>query len=165
MNGYEICDVRDDELEACVQMIRAAFDTVAKAFGLTEHNCPTNAAFMKIERLLYDRDKGNKMYALNLDGVIAGFVQLENKDDGRYELKNIAVLPQLRHLGFGKILLDSAKEKVRQFGGNKISIGIIEENMLLKQWYEKNGFVHLGTKKFDHLPFTVGFMEATIDQH
>ena len=162
MNSYEICDVRDDELDTCVQVIRAAFDTVAKTFGLTEQSCPTNAAFMKTERLLYDRNNGNTMYVLKLDGEIAGFMQLENKGDGRYELKNIAVLPECRHMGFGKTLLDYAKEKVKQFGGQKISIGIIEENIVLKQWYEKNGFVHLGTKKFEHLPFTVGFMEATI---
>lgn len=45
---------------------------------------------------------------------------------------------------------------------NKIKIGIVEENTILKEWYEKIGFVHTGTKKFEHLPFTVGFMEIEI---
>ena len=42
---------------------------------------------------------------------------------------------------------------------------IIEENPTyeeLKEWYEKIGFVHTGTQKFEHLPFTVGFMEIEI---
>jgi hypothetical protein len=51
---------------------------------------------------------------------------------------------------------------VKELGGHKISIGIIEENTVLKRWYSNNGFIHLGTKTFDHLPFTVGFMEAVI---
>ena len=163
MNNCEICGVRDDELALCVQTVCAAFATVAQTFGLTEENCPTNAAFMKIERLLYDKDKGNLMYVLKTDGRIAGFMQLENKGEGRFELKNIAVVPEYRHHGFGKMLLDFAAQKVKQLGGNKISIGIIEENTVLRRWYEQNGFMHLGTKVFEHLPFTVGFMEMVID--
>ncbi|MPN36714.1 hypothetical protein SDC9_184224 [bioreactor metagenome] len=57
------------------------------------------------------------------------------------------------------MLIDYAKEKVRAFGGQKITIGIIEENTRLMNWYTANGFVHTGTRKFNHLPFTVGFME------
>lgn len=34
-----------------------------------------------------------------------------------------------------------------------------EENTILKTWYAANGFVHTGTKKFKHLPFTTGYME------
>ena len=40
-----------------------------------------------------------------------------------------------------------------------IKIGIIEESTVLKNWYISNGFVHTGTKKFDHLPFTSGYLE------
>lgn len=28
-----------------------------------------------------------------------------------------------------------------------------------QNWYSSNGFVHKGTRKFDHLTFTVGVME------
>ncbi len=163
MNDLEICDMHDDDLDKCVQVIHSAFGTVAKEFGLTETNSPTNAAFMKSERLTYDRDKGNLMYVLKEQGNIAGFMQLEKKEENRYELKNICVAPEYRHRGFGEALLDFAKGKVKELGGNKISIGIIEENTVLKQWYLNNGFIHTGTKKFDHLPFTVGFMETIIE--
>jgi ribosomal protein S18 acetylase RimI-like enzyme len=163
MNDVEICVMHDNDLDKCVQVIRSAFKTVAKEFGLTETNSPTNAAFMKSERLIYDRSKGNLMYVLKEQDIIAGFMQLENKGEDRYELKNICVAPEYRHRGFGEALLHFAKGKVQELGGNKISIGIIEENTVLKQWYSNNGFIHLGTKKFDHLPFTVGFMEAVIE--
>ena len=72
---------------------------------------------------------------------------------------NLAVLPEYRHNGFGKLLLDHAKDVVKASGGNVIKIGIIEESTVLKNWYIANGFVHTGTKKFDHLPFTSGYLE------
>jgi len=52
---------------------------------------------------------------------------------------------------------------VKSYGGNKISIGIIEENTKLKDWYLKLGFTHISTRKFKHLPFTVGFMEKELN--
>ena len=29
-----------------------------------------------------------------------------------------------------------------------MNIGIVEENKVLRKWYEENGFIHIGTKKF-----------------
>ncbi len=93
---------------------------------------------------------------------MAGFVQLSQKDGGVFELGKLAVLPDYRHLGFGVRLLEHACGIVRSMGGGLITIGIIEENTVLKNWYAAHGFVHTGTKLFPHLPFTVGFMELTI---
>lgn len=84
-------------------------------------------------------------------------------NDDSVELNNLAVLPEYRHLGIGKELVDYAITYAKNIlGANKIKIGIVEENTILKEWYEKIGFVHTGTKKFEHLPFTVGFMEIEI---
>jgi len=47
----------------------------------------------------------------------------------------------------------------KQLSGIKINIGIIEDNTVLKNWYAANGFIRIGTKKFDHMPITVGYME------
>jgi hypothetical protein len=44
-------------------------------------------------------------------------------------------------------------------GAAKLGIAIIEENTVLRDWYVKNGCRPTGTKKFGHLPFTVGFLE------
>ena len=90
-------------------------------------------------------------------------MSLSKESDDAYELHNLAVLPEYRHNGFGKLLLDHAKETVKSLGGNTIKIGIIEESTVLKNWYISNGFVHTGTKKFDHLPFTSGYLEWRAD--
>ena len=78
------------------------------------------------------------------------------------ELHNLAVLPDYRHKGYVKSLLDYCEKKAKEMGCNKIKIEIIEESKILKDWYLKNGFIHLFKKKFEHLPFTVGFMEKNI---
>lgn len=42
-----------------------------------------------------------------------------------------------------------------------MNIGILEENTILRKWYEDN-FIHIGTKKFDFFPFTCGYMERDL---
>jgi hypothetical protein len=39
-----------------------------------------------------------------------------------------------------------------------VSIGIIADHTILKNWYLKLGFIEGKTKSFDHLPFDVTFM-------
>lgn len=163
MKNYIIREVNDHELDRCADVIRQGFGTVAKDFGLTIENCPTNGAFIKTERLVNDKSKGNNMFVLIADEEIVGYMQIEKVVNNNYELQKITVLPEFRHCGYGKILLDCAKDKVRELKGSKITIGIIEENEILKQWYIKHGFIHVGTHKFNHLPFTAGFMEFPIE--
>ena len=43
-------------------------------------------------------------------------------------------------------------------------LSIVEENTVLRKWYEENGFTHTGTKKFDFFPFTCGYMERDLCQ-
>ena len=62
----------------------------------------------------------------------------------------------------GKSFLIFCKTTVQEIGGSKIILDIIEENVVLKDWYAVNGFVHTGTKKYDHLPFTIGYMECIL---
>jgi GNAT superfamily N-acetyltransferase len=74
-------------------------------------------------------------------------------------MNDVAILPPWRHLGYGKKLLDFCKAKVIELGGKKITIGIVEENAVLKDWYAANRFEQIGTRVFTQLPFIVGFME------
>ena len=102
------------------------------------------------------------MYALYAGKKIIGYMSLSKESDDAYELYNLAVLLEYRHIGFGKLLLDHAKEIVKSLGGNTIKIGIIEESTVLKNWEIANEFLHAGTKKFYHLPFTSGYLERRV---
>jgi diamine N-acetyltransferase len=164
VSQFEIRRASNEDLDKCVGVIREAFGTVAREFHITKENCPTNRAFIEKIHLQEDFEKGNRMYVLVAGEKIVGFMQLERGEAGHYNLKNVAIASKQRHMGFGVALLCFAKDKVLELGGKVIEIGIIEENAVLKDWYAANGFKHMGTRKFDHLPFTVGFMECVVGE-
>ena len=151
------------EFPRAAEVIRTSFATVAKEFNLTEQNCPTHTSFSTtVETLRQNIEWGWLMYGFYDEGQLIGYIAISKEyGTGRnvYELHNVAVLPEYRHKGYGRKLLDFCKEKVKKLGGNKITIGIIDEHTVLKNWYAANGFVHTGTKKFEQFPFTVGYME------
>jgi GNAT superfamily N-acetyltransferase len=154
------------EISKAADLIRISFATVAKEFGLTEQNCPMHTSFSATaEKLRENLSWGWLMYGLFEAGQLAGYVALSKeyadakKATDAYELHNLAVLPKYRHKGYGRQLLEFCKNMVKELGGSKIAIGIIEENTVLKNWYAQNGFVHTGTKWFKQFPFTVGFMK------
>lgn len=150
------------QLNICIDIIHKSFQTVADEMNLTKENCPSYTAFMPIEKLISHFENNTPMLLYQYNGHFVGYFSLSINDDS-VELNNLAVLPEYRHLGIGKELVDYAITYSKNIlGANKIKIGIVEENTILKEWYEKIGFVHTGTKKFEHLPFTVGFMEIEI---
>ena len=151
-----------EQLNICLEIIRSSFITVAGEFGLTENNCPSHTAFMTIDKLEKQFGDGRTLFLFYQDAVPIGYFSLAKCSDEEWELNNLAVLPEYRHLGIGKAMVDYAVTMVKNYGGNKISIGIIEENAKLKDWYLNLGFNHISTRKFEHLPFAVGYMELEI---
>ncbi len=154
-----IYEVEKHELNECLDVIHQSFRTVADQFNLTMENCPKHTSFIPLSFLETQMNWGWNMFALYAGKKIIGYVSLSKEKDNTFELHNLSVLPEYRHKGFGKQLLDFAKEKVLSLGGSTIKIGIIEESDVLKNWYISNGFVRTGTKKYDHLPFTSGYLE------
>lgn len=161
---YCIAPLESKHLPCALEVIHKGFMTIAKAFELSPYNCPTHGAFMPLGRLQSDFDAGNLMYGLykKEGGAMIGFVQLAREDDKRMELKQLCVLPNERHGGGGAYLLNHAKQAAARQGAQMLTLGIIEENTVLKNWYRNNGFSHLGTKVFEHLPFTVGLMACNL---
>lgn len=158
----EIRQLKREELGEAARVVRGAFATVAAEFGLTEENCPTNGAFLPEGRLEAQFDAGVRMAGAFDGDVVIGFAALDLSDAEKPELEKLSVLPQSRHQGAGKLLVGWAAEQARAAGAAALRIGIIEENVRLRAWYEGLGFVHTGTRVFAHLPFTVGFMELPI---
>lgn len=115
-----------------------------------------------MDKLKMQFDDGRPMFLFYQGDIPVCYFSLSKCSDDEWELNNLAVLPEYRHLGIGKAMVDYAVKMVKTYGGTKISIGIIEENTQLKDWYLKLGFNHISTRKFEHLPFTVGFMELNL---
>ena len=62
-------------------------------------------------------------------------------------------------MGYGTCLLDYCKKKALELGVRKVVLGMIDDNIRLRNWYIKNGFVNTGYKKYENAPFTVGYMQ------
>ena len=154
-------EITREEIPECVQVIRRSHRTVADEFGFTPENAPRYVAFATDEgRLTWQMDREHRLMFLDEeDGVICGYYSLLIKDSGECELGNLSVLPEYRHRGIGTNLLKHAMDTARKQGLSILYLSIVEENTVLRKWYERNGAVHLGTKKFDFLPFTAGYMK------
>lgn len=154
--------IKREDIEICVQVIRKSFETIAQEFSLSKDNCPGHTSFIQIEKLYKQYDEGRLMFSYIHKDSIVGYFSLVANNDGSYELDNLAVLREFRHKGFGREMVSFAIDKVRELGSNKITIGIIEENTRLKNWYSSIGFIHTGIRKYRNLPFEVGFMEIKL---
>lgn len=153
-----------EDIHECVDVIKRSFLTVADEFGLTEENAPRFTAFATTEERLFWQfySEHRPMYAYYNDGIICGYYSLHIQNSSECELNNLAVLPEYRHNGIGKSLFHHAVKIAKELGCSTINIGIIEENTVLKKWYETNGAIHTGTQKFDFFPFTCGYMKKSI---
>ena len=159
-----IREAKRDDVPVCVDIIRKSFKTVADEFGFTIENAPRFTAFATTEeRLHWQMDNEPRlMFVYEQQDAICGYYSLLMQDNNECELNNLAVLPEYRHGGIGRRLLEHAFETARNQGCKLINIGIVEENQQLRKWYEQNGAVHTGTKKYDFFPFTCGYMVKEI---
>ncbi len=159
-----IKEIGQDDITTCVKVIRESFGTVAEEFGLNEENAPRFTAFATTEERLCWQLKEEKrpMYAFYEDGQMVGYYSLSIKDNGECECNNLCVLPACRHRGIGEKLLENAFEVARGLHCHKMTIGIVEENQILRRWYESFGFIHIGVHKYDFFPFTCGYLEKNL---
>ncbi len=107
-------------------------------------------------------ERGVIYYILLEQGTPVGCTALEKAATHISYLERLAVLPEFRHRGLGKKIVEHIFYKARQMDSKTLSIGIIAEQEELKKWYESQGFIYMETKRFDHLPFQVGLMEIEL---
>jgi Sortase and related acyltransferases len=155
--------IQENQLPDCLEVIHRSFATVAEEFELTPENCPSNGAFIPLSRLQNDYDRGNMMFGLYDDEKIIGFMEIAEYNTEICGLEKLAVLPEYRHNGYGKQLLDFAKKTAVDKGYKIMHVGIIDKNTRLKNWYSKYGFIHTGTNTFPRIPFVVGYMQLMIE--
>lgn len=160
-----IREVNRDDIPRCAEVIRESFMTVADELGFTRENAPRFTAFaITAERLYQQLDEEHRpMFVFVDEGEIRGYYSLFPQNEKECELNNLAVLPQYRHNGAGKSLFRHAVKTAGEIGFSVMNIGIVEENKVLRRWYEANGAVHIGTRKFDFFPFTCGYMRISTE--
>lgn len=156
--------VTQEDISECVSVIRESFSTVAADFGFTAENAPRFTAFSTtVERLNWHLNGEHRpMFVYCANGRIVGYYSLLMQGDCTCELNNLCVSPEYRHKGIGEALLNHAFVTAKSMGRCKMNIGIVEENQVLRRWYEHYDFIHTGTQKFDFFPFTCGYMYVNL---
>ncbi len=156
--------VNREDISECVRVIRRSHQTVADQCGFTEENAPRYIALATDEnRLIWQMEHEHRLMFLDEEnGVIRGYYSLLLKPDGECELSNLSVLPEYRHHGVGAELFSHAIDAAREHHCRMMRWSIVEENTVLRKWYERNGAVHTGTEKYDFFPFTCGYMEIQL---
>ena len=158
-----IREIEEKDYREAVAVIKESFMTVADEFGITEENAPRYVAFATDEEKLRSwRDEQHRpMFGFFKDDKMVGYYNLCITGD-ECELGSLSVLPEYRHGKIGKQLLDDAISRAKSLGCKTMKLSIVEENQLLRKWYEDQGFIHEGTEKFDFFPFTCGYMKKDL---
>jgi len=155
---------QQNDFNILAKLLNEAFATVAKEFGLTKENSPTNNAFIARDELKAQLIESREFYTYTNNGKIIGFIAIEKalSTPDTFYIEKLAVVPDSRHLGIGRQLMDFASNRIEELGGKCISIGLIDSNTVLKDWYNKQGYVECSVKTFEHLPFKVCIMEKIV---
>ncbi|MBO4705541.1 MAG: GNAT family N-acetyltransferase [Spirochaetaceae bacterium] len=160
-----IKEIDKSNIAECVNVIRKSFQTVADEFGFTVENAPRFTAFATTEEwLFYQLEYEHRLMAAYFsdDGKIVGYYSLPFLENSECELNNLCVLPEFRHKKIGESLLADAVTRAKSKNCTKMKIGIVEENKVLRKWYEAHEFIHTHTQKYDFFPFTCGYMERDL---
>lgn len=161
----EITEVADDvSLRACLDVIHTAFGTVAAARGWTRDSVPDYTAFLPWSDYAAQARGGGRIFAALRDGRIIGCATLvaSRRTPHRFLLEKVAVLPDERHGGVGRRLVQRVADEARAVEGDTLGIAIVDDEAVLKNWYLAQGFVQTRTANYPHLPFAVGYLDLNL---
>lgn len=158
----EIRKATTSDVNTLAKIIKNSYQTVADEFGLNRINCPKHPSNCTDEWINADLERGVTYFIFESDGKDVGCAALEKADSELCYLERLAVNPENRNRGFGRMLVDCIFHEAETLGCKNISIGIIAKQHKLKNWYLNIGFKEGITKSFEHLPFDVMFMECSL---
>lgn len=102
------------------------------------------------------------MFSYFISEKIVGFLEFHILENSTLKIDNIVILPEYRNMGIGTKFLRYLKEFCKNNGYTKLTLGMIDDNTMLKKWYIKNGFSESHKVKFPKAPFTTVYMEMTV---
>ena len=146
------------------KVIKKAYATIARRYGLTLENCPKHPSNCSVEWIEKDVERGVQYYVIDSGAGIVGCVALEASAPKTCYLERLAVVPEHRNRGLGRRLVDHFLREAESRGFEKAGIGIIAKQRDLKAWYQTFGFVETGRTLFPHLPFEVCVMALRLNR-
>ena len=84
------------------------------------------------------------LYREEAGGALLGTVWLEQKSDEVWYLGLLTVRPEMQDRGLGRALLGAAEDLVREFGGRRVRMTVVNVRDTLLAWYERRGYRRTG---------------------
>ena len=110
-----IAEINDSVIIA--DILNRSFLTVALEFNLTVENSPRFPAFIGPGPIEYQLNKGLKMYGYVADNIIAGCAGYSYLKDRVYLIERLATIPEHRHSGIGRKLMEFCEKQIEKAGG------------------------------------------------
>ncbi|MCL2080277.1 MAG: GNAT family N-acetyltransferase [Oscillospiraceae bacterium] len=146
-----IIEINDSKI--ITDILNRAFLTVAEQYNFTRENAPTFPAFIGTDRIDDFLNKGLKMYGYKIYGNIIGCAGYSYYKENIYFIERLATLPEYRHLGVGKKLVEYVENKIKDIGGEIVEIHVVDKNIILREWYKKLNYVEIRIDEIKTLPF------------
>jgi GNAT superfamily N-acetyltransferase len=162
MLSHKIRKCTQKDIEVLVETIRKSFQDVALRFDLNQENAPRHPSNCTKEWIQKDMERGVNYYVAENENVVVECAALEQANSDVCCPERLAVLPDQRRRGFGGKLVNHVLSKAKSLGVQRVNIGIIAEQIELKNWYKKIGEGE--TKEFSHLFFHVTFISYVLNK-
>lgn len=80
-------------------------------------------------------------FLAEFDGEAVGFAKTTlNRDEGRFYLNSLYVLPEAQGRGIGSRLLGASEEFAATLGAGEVWLGVMKQNTAALDWYLRIGF-------------------------
>lgn len=135
---------------------QVAWDTWAEAYGPfipEEDRQDFHDSYYAMDMLknLFESKLVEGCVAICLDQVVGYSKTYWNIQDAQFFITSLYVLPKYQKLRLGKAMLEFGLEAAKKYDVDRVWLGVMIENKLAIDWYDRQGFV-FGESK----PFTIG---------
>jgi N-acetylglutamate synthase-like GNAT family acetyltransferase len=145
--------IKLNDSKIIMDILNKAFMTVAKQYNFKKENAPTFPAFISSDRIDTFLNNGLKMYGYKTNNQIIGCVGYSYYQDQIYFIERLATLPEYRHSGVGKNLMQFTENRIKEIGGKIAEIHVVDKNTTLREWYKKLDYVEIRVDEIKALPF------------
>ena len=156
-----IMEIKDSKI--ITGILNKAFITVALQYNYTKENAPKFPAFIEPNIIENGLNNGLKMYGYYLDDQIIGCVGYSFYKDNMYFIERLATLPEYRHKGIGKILMEYVENIIKKNNGKIIEIHVVDENKRLIEWYKKFNYKEIRVDEIKTFPFNSYVMNKILE--
>lgn len=152
-------DIVSIDIKQIYELQEISIETFTDTFASqnTKENLNTyiNNAF-SIDKLAMEiNNQYSEFYFLYCNDTVAGYLkinvntsQTEDMGNDCLEIERIYIRNLYQKLGLGKLLLEKALMKAKEWNKNKVWLGVWAKNLNAISFYQKNGFIHKNSHIF-----------------